>query len=157
MSSLRKFLVLALMLSLFAVVGVSQACCGEAPNYYMNVSIVGTPICDYRNNTGRVDWTINYHLPTNHNTFVYSYGDGVAQGSDFYNELPHTTGYQVDTFSSYTIWDWAVPTPRPRGSSYKVRVQFEVHQNQIGFEDWALIVFDCAGSGATNVVVHNGP
>ncbi len=158
MSSLRKLLVLALMLGLFTVVGASQACCGEAPNYFINVSVVGTPICDYRNNTGRVNWTMNYHLPTAHSTHADAYGDGVAQSSDYFGVLPHTAGASVDTLSSYSIWNWAAPAPRPRGSSYKVRVQFEVHNISIGFEDWALIVFDCSASGvATNVVVHNGP
>ncbi len=155
MSKLRKFLVLALMLGLSSVVGASQACC-VAPNYYMTVSIVGTPICNYHNNTGRVDWRINYHLPSNASTTFYSYGDGVNQGADFYADLPHTAGASVDTFSSYSIWDWAIPEARPRGSSFKVRIQFQLQPDLNGFEDWALIVFDCTAGGATNIAVHNG-
>lgn len=153
MSSKRSLLVLVLLFGLFSVVGATQACCGEVPNYYMTVSIVGQPDCDYARGTGRVNWTINYHLPPNHNTFVYSYGDGVDQGSDFYDDLPHTPGYSVDTFSDHTIWTWQ--SPLPRLNSYKVRVQFEVHHGGEDL-DWALIVFDCTAHGATNVVVHNG-
>lgn len=151
----RKLLVVVLMLGLFTIVGVSQACCGTTPNYYINVSIVGTPICDYRSNSGRVNWTVTYNLPTNHNARIDTYGDGVDQGSDYFPQLPQTPGAQVNTLSSYTIWDWQVP--RPQLTSYKVRVQFEAYNDSTGFHDWALIVFDCTARGVTNIVVHNGP
>ena len=59
MSPKRTVLLVALLVGLFTVVGATQACCGGMPNYSIDVEIVGQPICDYRGNTGRVNWTMN--------------------------------------------------------------------------------------------------
>jgi hypothetical protein len=149
----QAFLVFVLSLTLLSVAQSAQACCGESPNYFFTVSVVGQPDCSYRGNTGRVAWSAQYHLPTN-NTFVYSYGDGIIQGSDFYNDLPHTPGSTVDTYSSYTIWTWS--SVHPSSASYKVRVEFWISLPSISSRVRALIVFDCTSRGAQNVTVHTG-
>ena len=150
---IQGILALTLVVILFSVSGATQACCGEAPNYFFTVSVVGQPQCDYRRQMGRVTWNAEYHLPSN-NTFVHSYGDGVTQGTDFYNDLPHTPGSSVDTFSSSTVWTWS-PLHQQSGS-YRVRVEFYVSMPVISQYTWALIVFDCTSRGVQNLTVHNG-
>jgi hypothetical protein len=150
---MQALLVLVLSFTLLGVAGSAQACCGEAPDWFFDLSVVGQPDCSYRGNTGRVEWSAQYRLPTN-NTFVYSYGDGVIQGSDFYDNLPHTPGYDIDTYSSYTIWTWN--TFHPINQSYKVRVEFWISLPAISQVMRALIVFDCTPRGVQNLTIYDG-
>lgn len=147
----QGLLSLALILVL-GVTGVVAACCGETPNYFFTVAVVGTPDCDSGHGTGTAQWTASYHLPTAHNLFVAKYGDGVIQDTDFYSVLPHVPGAQTDVMTGSAVWHWQPGSTNPR----KVRVQFNLDYGAgLHYEDAALIVFDCTSHGTQNVVVHN--
>ena len=151
-SPLKRTLILTVMLVALSVAGVAEACCGTAPNYFVTVSVVGTPDCDNGRGGGTAQWKVTYHLPTAHNMFVSAYGDGVVQHTDFYTELPHTPGYDIDVMTGTSTWQWEPFTSNPR----KVRVEFYVDYGPgLTSEDRSLIVFDCTARGPKNVSVHN--
>lgn len=152
-SRLRRHLfVFGLLALLLTVIVPAQACCGEAPSYYFTVSVVGTPDCSQGRNTGVISWHANYRLPGNNHTYVYSYGDGVIQGNNFYGVLPHMSGAQVDTFSATETWTWS---PLFSPGSKKVRIEFFISDPLIDFEARSLIVFDCTPRGVMNLAVYN--
>lgn len=149
---MKQGLISLALVVVLGVAGVAEACCGAPPTYFVTVSVVGTPDCDNGHGTGIVQWKVSYHLPTAHNMFVTEYGDGVIQDTDYYTELPHTPGYQVDVMTGSSTWQWQPFTTNPR----KVRVEFYVDYGPgLVNEQRALIVFDCTAQGPKNVSVYN--
>ena len=149
---LRPLFVFGLLAILLTVIVPAQACCGESPNYYFTVSVVGTPNCSQGRNTGVITWHADYRLPTNNHVFVFSYGDSIVQGGNHYGDVPHTPGASVDTMSSTETWTWAPATANPR----RVHIEFYVDDPITNFETRSLIVFDCTRFGVTNLAVYNG-
>ena len=150
---MQGLITLVFVFVLFGAIGTTQAqsCCTIPPNYFFTVSVIGTPECDYQRHTGRVQWSAQYYLPSPLNFFVWSYGDGVIQGGDFYPNLPRTAS--VATFSDQTIWTWE--PFHPVNASYKVRVEFDVTAPTIDSVARSLIVFDCTPRGVQNLTVYN--
>ncbi len=147
----QGLLSLALILVL-GVAGAAEACCGQTADYFFTAAVVGTPDCDSGHGTGTAQWQISYHLPTAHNLFVGTYGDGVIQANDFYSTLPQVPGAPTDVMTGSAVWHWQPGSSNPR----KVRVQFNLdYGSGLHYEDHALIVFDCTARGAKNLVVHN--
>ena len=152
LSRMKPGLISLALVIVLGVAGVAEACCGTAPNYFITVSIIGTPDCDNGHGGGTVQWKIAYRLPASFH--VDKYGDGVVPDGDYYPNPPHTPGATTDILTSASTWAWQPNTARmePR----KVRVQFAAPVDfSDGGEDEALIVFDCTAHGAKNVQVVN--
>jgi hypothetical protein len=150
---LQVLIAFALIFIVLSLPTPAKACCGETPNYFFTISVVRGPDCSVGFNTGSITWKASYHLPSNHKLFVDSYGDGVVQDTDFYEDLPHQVGSTTDYYTVSDTWQWQVGASGTR----KVRIQFDVHQNITGWQDQALIVFDCTSRGVANLAVYNFP
>ena len=149
----QALLVLVLSVTLLGAAKSAQACCGETPDWFFDLSVIGQPDCDYGRNTGRIQWSAEYRLPTPNNPYIYTYGDGVTQGGHTVN-LSHTPGYDFDTISTSTTWTWNLF--HPVNQSYKVRVEFWISLPTIEQAMRALIVFDCTSRGAQNLTIYDG-
>jgi hypothetical protein len=150
---MRSVLVLMLLIVLLGLPGAAQACCGNVPDYFLTVHLIGEPNCRDRT----VKWSADYRLPGEPWMIVSVLPDpGVVQNQEGVHMLQEPTS--VDTVGRITSWEWKLT--RLAEPYRRVRIQFDVYawDPNVGaeFADGALILFYCdSHNQVTNLAVTN--